>query len=48
MARKPDVFVGAVTPQEGGKLAQLARRGRQPVRMRRAVVVASAQHQSVA
>lgn len=48
MARKPDVFVRAVTPEEGRKLAQIARRSQQPVRMRRAVVVmASAQHQPV-
>ena len=26
VARKPDVFVGAVTPQEGGKLAQVGSR----------------------
>ncbi|MEU4317586.1 helix-turn-helix domain-containing protein [Nocardia fluminea] len=46
MARKPDVFVRAVTPEEGRKLAQIARRSKVPVRMRRAVVVmASAQHQ---
>ncbi|WP_228835729.1 hypothetical protein [Nocardia abscessus] len=49
VARKPDVFVRAVTPEEGRKLAQIARRSKQPIRMRRAVVVvmASAQHQSV-
>ncbi|MGY1976997.1 helix-turn-helix domain-containing protein, partial [Nocardia gipuzkoensis] len=48
MARKPDVFVRAVTPEEGRKLAQIARRSKQPIRMRRAVVVmASAQHQPV-
>ncbi|WP_228835583.1 hypothetical protein [Nocardia abscessus] len=48
VARKPDVFVRAVTPQEGRKLAQIARRSKQPIRMRRAVVVmASVQHQSV-
>ncbi|MFF0496368.1 helix-turn-helix domain-containing protein [Nocardia aobensis] len=49
VARKPDVFVRAVTPQEGCKLAQIARRSKQPIRMRRAVVVvmASAQHQPV-
>ncbi|MFE3003456.1 hypothetical protein ACFXG4_52145 [Nocardia sp. NPDC059246] len=39
VARKPDVFVEAVTPEEGRKLAQIARRSRQPVWMRRAVVV---------
>ncbi|MEU4712014.1 helix-turn-helix domain-containing protein [Nocardia salmonicida] len=48
MARKPDVFVRAVTPEEGRKLAQIARRSKVPVRMRRAVLVmASAQHQPV-
>lgn len=48
MARKPDVFVRQVTPEEGRKLARIARRSKQPIRMRRAVVVmASAQHQPV-
>ncbi|MCC3317865.1 MULTISPECIES: IS630 family transposase [Nocardia] len=48
VARKPDVFVRAVTPEEGRKLQQVARRSKQPVRARRAIVVmASAQHQSV-
>lgn len=48
MARKPDVFVRAVTSEEGRKLAQVARRSKQPVRMRRAIVVmASAQRQPV-
>lgn len=48
MARKPDVFVRAVTPEEGRKLTQIARHSKVPVRMRRAVVVmASAQHQPV-
>ncbi len=48
VARKPDVFIRAVTPQEGRRLAQIARRSKQPIRMRRAVVVmASAQHQPV-
>ncbi len=48
MARKPDVFVRAPTPEEGRKLAQIGRRSKQPVRMRRAIVVmASGQHQPV-
>ncbi|WP_230329479.1 helix-turn-helix domain-containing protein [Nocardia aurantiaca] len=48
VARKPKLLVRAVMPEEGRKLAQIARRSRQPVRMRRAVVVmASAQHQPV-
>ncbi|MET8428752.1 hypothetical protein [Nocardia sp. NPDC004860] len=43
-----DVFVRAVTPEGGHKLAQIARRSKQPIRMRRAVeVMASAQHQPV-
>ncbi|MGY2030273.1 helix-turn-helix domain-containing protein [Nocardia gipuzkoensis] len=46
VARKPGVFVRAVTPEEGRKLAQIARRSKQPIRVRRAVV-ASAQHQAV-
>ncbi|WP_198037023.1 hypothetical protein [Nocardia sp. BMG51109] len=42
------MFVRAVTSEEGRKLAQIVRRSKQPVRMRRAVVVmASAQHQPV-
>lgn len=37
-----------MTPEEGRELAQIARRSRQPIRMRRgAVVMASAQHQPV-
>ncbi|MFE3002769.1 hypothetical protein ACFXG4_48410 [Nocardia sp. NPDC059246] len=48
VARRPDVFVEAVTPEEGRKLAQIVRRSSRPVWMRRAVVVmASAQHQPV-
>ncbi|MFE3055754.1 transposase [Nocardia sp. NPDC059236] len=46
MARKPDVFVRAVTSEEGRKLAEIARRSRQPVQIRRAaMVMASVQHQ---
>ncbi|MGY2011681.1 hypothetical protein ACW9HC_32310 [Nocardia gipuzkoensis] len=48
VARKPDVFVRGLTPEKGRKLAQIGRRGKQPVRMRRAIVVmASGQHQPV-
>ncbi|MEU6827101.1 hypothetical protein ABZ894_00460 [Nocardia beijingensis] len=48
VARKPDMFARAVTPEEGRKLARIARRSKQPIRMRRAaVVMASAQHQPV-
>jgi len=48
VARKPDVFVRALAPEEGRKVQQIARRSKQPVRMRRAVVVmASAQRQPV-
>ncbi|WP_330249698.1 hypothetical protein OG874_25715 [Nocardia sp. NBC_00565] len=36
VARKPDAFVRAVPPEEGRKLVQIARRKKQPVRMRRA------------
>lgn len=48
VARKPDVFVRPLTSEEGRKLAQVGRRSKQPVRMRRAIVVmASGQHQPV-
>jgi hypothetical protein len=47
-ARKPDVFVTALTREEGRKLAQIGRRSKQPERMRRAIVVlASGRHQPV-
>ncbi|MGV9823357.1 hypothetical protein [Nocardia xishanensis] len=36
-----------MTPEEGRELAQIVRRSKQPVQMRRAVVMASAQHQPV-
>ncbi|MFE7744758.1 IS630 family transposase [Nocardia sp. NPDC057455] len=48
MARKPEVFVRPVTPEEGRKLQQITRTSKQPVRVRRAIVVlASAQGQPV-
>lgn len=48
MARKPEVFVRAVTPEEGRRLQRITKTSRQPVRMRRAIVVmASAQRQPV-
>ncbi len=48
MTRKPGVFVRAVSPEEGRRLRQITRRSKQPVRMRRAIVVmASAQRQPV-
>ncbi|WP_232330634.1 helix-turn-helix domain-containing protein [Nocardia fusca] len=48
MARKPGVFVRPVTPEEGRKLARIAKTSKVPVRMRRAIVVmASAQRQPV-
>ncbi|RBO94331.1 helix-turn-helix domain-containing protein [Nocardia puris] len=48
VTRKPDVFVRAVSPEAGRKLARIARRSKQPIRVRRAVVVmASARHQPV-
>ncbi|GAB3205411.1 hypothetical protein [Nocardia tengchongensis] len=39
MARKPGVFVRPVTPEEGRKLQQITRTSKQPVRVRRAIVV---------
>lgn len=48
VARKPDVLVRAVSPEEGRKPVQIAQRSKVPMRMRRAVVVmASARHQPV-
>jgi hypothetical protein len=48
VARKPEVFVRAVTPEEGRRLQKIAKTSKQPVRMRRAIVVmASAQRQPV-
>lgn len=48
MARKPEVFVRAVTPEEGRRLQKITRTSKQPVRMRRTIVVmASAQRQPV-
>jgi transposase len=48
VARKPEVFVRPVTPEEGRKLRQITCTSKQPVRVRRAIVVlASAQGQPV-
>ncbi|MEV0856566.1 helix-turn-helix domain-containing protein [Nocardia fluminea] len=48
MVRKPGVFVRPVTPEEGQKLARIAKTSKVSVRMRRAIVVmASAQRQPV-
>ncbi|MFI2279615.1 IS630 family transposase [Nocardia beijingensis] len=48
VARKPEVFVRAVTPEEGRRLQKITKTSKQPVRMRRAIVVmASAQRQPV-
>lgn len=48
MARKPEVFVRAVSPEEGRRLQKITKTSRQPVRVRRAIVVmASAQRQPV-
>ncbi|WP_245676927.1 IS630 family transposase [Nocardia acidivorans] len=48
VARKPEVFVRAVTPEEGRRLQKITKTSKQPVRMRRAIVVmCSAQHQPV-
>ncbi|MET8799869.1 helix-turn-helix domain-containing protein [Nocardia sp. NPDC004568] len=48
MARKPEVFVREVTPDEGRRLQKITKTSKQPIRTRRAIVVmASAQHQPV-
>ena len=48
VARKPGVFVRLVTPEEGWRLQKIAKTSKQPIRMRRAIVVmASAQRQPV-
>ncbi|WP_280300120.1 helix-turn-helix domain-containing protein [Nocardia abscessus] len=48
VARKPEVFVRAVTPEEGRRLQKITKTSRQPIRTRRAIVVmASAQRQPV-
>jgi hypothetical protein len=48
VARKPEEFVRPVTTEEGRKLRQITRTSKQPVRVRRAIVVlASAQGQPV-
>lgn len=48
MGRKPEVFVRALTPEEGQRLQKITRRSKDPIRMRRAIVVmSSAQHRPV-
>ncbi|MGY2093618.1 hypothetical protein ACW9HO_39290, partial [Nocardia gipuzkoensis] len=48
VARRPEVFVRAVTPEEGRRLRKITKTSKQPVRTRRAIVVmASAQRQPV-
>ncbi|MEV5840327.1 helix-turn-helix domain-containing protein [Nocardia sp. NPDC052112] len=48
VARKPEVFVRVVSPEEGRRLQRITKTSRQPIRMRRAIVVmASAQRQPV-
>ena len=48
MARRPSVFVRPLSMDEGRKLARITRTGKNPVRMRRAIVVLmSAQGQTV-
>ncbi|WP_280238173.1 IS630 family transposase [Nocardia abscessus] len=48
VARKPEVFVLAVTPEEGRRLQKITKTSKQPIRTRRAIVVmASAQRQPV-
>ena len=47
MARKPEVFVGALTMEEGRRLQRITRSAKDPVKLRRAIVVLmSAQGQS--
>ncbi len=47
MARKPEVFVRALTMEEGRKLQRITRLAKDPVKLRRAIVVLmSAQGQS--
>lgn len=44
MARKPEVFVRAITDEEGQRVARISRTSRDPIRLRRALIVlASAQ-----
>ncbi|MEV6432436.1 hypothetical protein [Nocardia sp. NPDC051463] len=48
MARKPDVFVRVVTLEEGRRLQKITKTSRQPMGIRRAIVVmASAQRRPV-
>jgi hypothetical protein len=48
MARKPEVFVRALTMEEGRRLQRITRSAKDPVKLRRAIVVLmSAQGQSV-
>ena len=47
MARKPEVFVRALTMEEGRRLQRITRSAKDPVKLRRAIVVLmSAQGQS--
>ncbi|MGH2760162.1 MAG: IS630 family transposase [Actinomycetota bacterium] len=49
MARKPKVFVRPISDEEGQRLVRITRRSKDPVRLRRAIVVlSSAQGRSVA
>lgn len=41
MARKPSVFVRSITDEEGQELVRITRRSKDPVRLRRAIVVLS-------
>ena len=48
MGRRPGVFVRPVSPEEGRRLQRIGRTSKDPVRLRRAIVVLmSAQRQSV-
>ena len=39
MARRPDVFVRSLSMEEGRKLARISRTAKDPVKVRRAIVV---------
>lgn len=41
MARKPSVFVRSISDDEGQRLLRITRRSKDPVRLRRAIVVLS-------
>ena len=47
MARRPSAFVRQLSMDEGRKLARITRTSKDPVRLRRAIVVMSGQGQTV-